>query len=86
MEELTAQQAYEELFGTEFDEEHFEDCYHGEWDSMNDFVYDMLDSCGTLAEWTKTGMSESYIDFDAIANDWFISDFTWMDGHIFSNY
>lgn len=60
---------------SEVDSEDFEARYQGEYDDEEDFVYSQLEYQGTLKTWTDAGMQECYIDFAAIARDWFISDY-----------
>lgn len=66
--------AYYSVWG-ELDPEDFQERYQGEYESKTDFVYGQLEDCGTLKTWTDAGMQECYIDFDAIARDWFITDY-----------
>ncbi|ANV88901.1 antirestriction protein ArdA [Picosynechococcus sp. PCC 7117] len=55
--------------------EAFEDAYQGIYDDKEDFVYSQLEDLGTLDAWEKAGMMTCYIDFAAIARDWFITDY-----------
>ena len=66
--------AYYSIWG-ELDADDFEDRYQGEHTNQHDFVYGQLEDWGTLKTWTDAGMQECYIDFDAIARDWFINDY-----------
>ncbi|WP_024547005.1 antirestriction protein ArdA [Picosynechococcus sp. NKBG15041c] len=66
--------AFYDYYG-ETDLEQFKDYYRGIYDDEEDFAYQMLDDLGSLDTWEKTGMLTCYIDFKAIARDWFISDY-----------
>ncbi len=63
-----------------------EECYHGDHRSRADFVEDFLEETGTeIPEHLHF-----YIDYQAMARDWFISDFLSLDVdnevHVFSQY
>ena len=51
------------------DPEDFEDCYAGEWDSMEDFAYDFHEDTGDLDH-----PLACYIDWKAVARDMEIND------------
>ncbi len=53
----------------------FEEDYRGTYDSEKDFVMECLDERETLDAWEAAGMNLGYIDFEAIARDWFINDY-----------
>ncbi|WP_030007983.1 antirestriction protein ArdA [Picosynechococcus sp. NKBG042902] len=55
--------------------EAFEDAYQGIYEDKEDFVYSQLEDLGTLDAWEKAGMMTCYINFKAIARDWFICDY-----------
>ena len=50
--------------------ESFEDHYLGEYESFNDYVYQCLEDSGLIEAVEKAGLNPSYINIDAIANDW----------------
>jgi antirestriction protein len=77
----------------------FEDKYRGEWDSEEEFAQDHVAEVGwsgvpahelvmrgAWGDETKVNVFEelsSYLDWEAIARDLFINDFTMVDGHVF---
>ena len=56
----------------------FYDGYCGEYDSEEDFAYDIVETCYDLSEFAKT-----YFDYDAFARDLFIQDYWMEDGFVF---
>ncbi len=63
-----------------------EDCYYGSYGSKSDFVEEFLEQTGTeIPESLR-----SYIDYELMTRDWFISDFFSLDvdgkAHVFSNH
>lgn len=64
--------AYYSYYGTL---ENFEDYYHGEYNSEEDFVYDWFEQTGQLEAIEKAGLDSFYIDFKQLAHDWFIDSF-----------
>lgn len=63
---LNAITGFIENFNIE-DLEHFEDSYNGEWECWQDFVYEMVDSCGYLSQMPVN--IQSYFDYEAFGND-----------------
>jgi antirestriction protein len=60
----------------EWDREAYLDAYIGEYDSEADFCYARLEETGELEAIEKVAPSAAaYIDFEAVARDWFLSDF-----------
>lgn len=50
-----------------WDASEFEDSYNGEWDSWEDFVYDIVDQCGYLSQMPEE--IRSYFDYEAFGRD-----------------
>lgn len=57
----------------------FEDKYRGCFENKKDFAYDLYEQDGTIKKLEEAGLDEHYIDFDAIAHDLFINDYTAID-------
>ena len=55
--------------------ENFEDYYQGEYKSEEDFTYEQFEQSGQLETIEKAGLNSFYIDFKAMARDWFIDSF-----------
>ena len=53
----------------------FEDNFCGVYESEEDFVEDWLEETGQLEAIEKAGLKSYYIDFEAMARDWFIDSF-----------
>lgn len=67
---------YEYVGGSEYaSAEGFQDCYMGKYEDEEDFVYQIWSECGTLKKLEEIGVNESYIDWEAIARDWFIDSY-----------
>lgn len=66
---------YYEYFGNDATAEDFKEHYLGIYESEKDFVYEMWEQDGRLKELEKLGISESYIDWEVIARDWFIDSY-----------
>lgn len=66
---------YYQYYGSDTSLEDFQESYLGQFEDEEDFVYQMWDECGTLKKLEELGISTYYIDWKAIARDWFISDF-----------
>lgn len=62
-----------------------DECYHGEYDSEEDFAISFAEEMMTIPEHLAY-----YIDYEKMARDWFISDFFSVEinhkTHVFSNY
>jgi antirestriction protein len=56
--------------------EDFEDRYRGCYESKEDFAYHLYAEMGTLKQLEEIGFNESYVDFETIARDLFIDDYT----------
>ena len=56
-------------------EEDFQDHYLGKYKDEEDFVYQTWEECGTLKKLKELNINESYIDWKAIARDWFIDSY-----------
>lgn len=57
----------------------FKDAYVGPYDSEEDFAYEIIKESYDLPEFVKI-----YLDYNAFARDLFISDYTYVDGYVFS--
>lgn len=57
----------------------FSNRYLGQYESEEDFVYEQWSDGGKLAQLEQIGISENYIDWEAIARDWFIDSFHSVD-------
>lgn len=56
-----------------------------------DFVYEIWEQDGRLKELEKIGIPDYYIDWEAIARDWFINDFfsaisSYQEVYVFSRH
>ena len=61
-----------------------EDAYEGEYESMVDFAYELVDSCYNLEE--MMGHLSAYFDYEAFARDLIIGgDYWFSDGYVFRN-
>jgi antirestriction protein len=62
-----------------------EECYHGEYDSEEDFAASLTEETMTIPEYFAY-----YIDYEKMARDWFINDYFSIEinhkTHVFSNY
>jgi antirestriction protein len=66
---------YYNYYGNDVTAENFEEYYLGEYESEEDFVQEQWNEQGKLKELEKLGILQCYIDWKAIANDWFIDDY-----------
>ncbi|MFP4410983.1 antirestriction protein ArdA [Coleofasciculus sp.] len=55
--------------------EDFQEHYVGEYESEEDFVYAQWEESGQLKQLEDSGIPESYINWKAIARDWFIDSY-----------
>jgi len=62
--------AYIEHVGGDPDEDNFHDAYCGEWDSEKDYAEETLGELCDIPDHLAF-----YIDYDAVARDWFINDY-----------
>jgi len=61
----------------------FADHYYGEWDSEQDFAENLVDECSMLDAMPEN--LKHYFDYEALARDLFINDYTFLNGFVFSN-
>jgi antirestriction protein len=66
------------------DLEKFEDAYQGKWDSELEYCYDYVDAIGLLSEMPEH--LHGYFDYDSYARDLFMTDYTFINGHVFNDY
>ena len=71
--------------GEAADFKRFKDEYHGCFDSEREFADNLAEEQGFFEAMEKAGISPSYFDTDAYANDLFQGEF-WMSdkGHVFT--
>lgn len=79
---------YYNYYGNDVTVEDFEEYYLGLYESKEDFVYQQWDECGQLKELEKLGISSYYINWEGIANDWFIDSYlsietSYQEVHVF---
>lgn len=55
--------------------EDFLEHYRGQYEDEEDFVYQSWEDDGTLKRLEEMNVNSCYIDWEAIASDWFISDY-----------
>ncbi|MEC4094988.1 antirestriction protein ArdA [Myroides odoratimimus] len=60
--------------------EGFEDDYLGDYNSEEDFAYQIAEECYDLSDFAKT-----YFDYESFARDLFMGDYTYESGHVFRN-
>lgn len=58
----------------------FEDDYQGQYESEEDYAYEVVDECYDLPEFAKT-----YFDYEKFARDLFMCDYWHEDGFVFRN-
>ena len=76
--------AYLSLFNGSWDEDDFNDRYHGEYSSWSDMAEEMLESTGQLSEIPEN--LRYYFDYEAYARDIRLNgDMCERDGHFFWN-
>ena len=75
--------AYYECTGDD-DFAHAREHYMGFFDSEEDFAEHIISECYDLDR--MMGNLSYYFDYDRYARDLFMSDYTFWDGHVFSNY
>jgi antirestriction protein len=66
---------YYQHYASDATSEDFQDRYIGKYEDEEDFVYQMWDECGRLKQLEELNINESYIDWSAIARDWFIDSY-----------
>lgn len=80
-----AWEAYKSLVGREYaTPEEFRDSYHGRWDSEREFTENLVDDLGLLREMPEN--MRWYFDYEAFSRDLFMSDYSYMEGYVFSNH
>ena len=83
--------AYYEYQGSDASAEDFQERYWGEYENEEDFVYTQMEEQGLIQNLEKIGFSSFYIDWKAIAHDWFIDSYysvyeSHNKIHVFSRY
>lgn len=71
--------AYYQDYGDYATEEDFSDRYLGQYESEEDFVYEQWKDIGRLNQLENLGINECWIDWEAIARDWFIDSYHSVD-------
>lgn len=71
--------AYYEYDSSEASVEGFQEYYWGEYESKEDFVYDQLEQQGLIKNLEDMGIPSFYLNFEAIARDWFIDSYYSVD-------
>ncbi|MEM1392732.1 MAG: antirestriction protein ArdA [Cyanobacteria bacterium P01_H01_bin.150] len=72
----TAYAVYYQHYGSYYStEEDFQNRYLGEYEDEEDFVYRMWESNGMIQQLEEINIPTFYIDWKAIARDWFINDY-----------
>jgi antirestriction protein len=71
--------AYYQDYGDYSTEEDFSDRYLGQYESEEDFVYEQWKEDGRLNQLENLGINECWIDWEAIARDWFIDSYHSVD-------
>jgi antirestriction protein len=61
--------------GSDTTAEDFQEHYMGQYEDEEDFVHQMWEQDGTIQKLQEINIHTWYIDWAAIARDWFISDF-----------
>lgn len=56
------------------------DAHHGHYESQREYAEELIETCYTLE-----GPLARYFDYDAFTQDLFISDYTFVRGHVFSD-
>ena len=81
-----ALEAFVDYYGEQFDEadellDKFSDAYYGDFDSDEDFAYELVESTGMLSSIPEN--LQYYFDYEKYARDLMIDDFYEVDGHYF---
>lgn len=66
---------YCQHYGDDATAENFTNYFRGVYESEEDFVQEMWEEEGKLKELEKLGVTVSYINWEAIARDWFIDSY-----------
>ena len=80
--EREAFEAYLSIFDGDYDD--FRYRYQGEFKDEEDFAYEFLESIGELNRIPEN--LRYYFDYEAFSRDLFLCDYTFVEGHVFSNY
>ena len=77
--------AYCGLVGEDYAEpDQFEEAYQGEWDSERAYSDNLLDECyPEIAD--GDSVTSRYFNYDAFCRDLFMSDCSYVEGHVFNN-
>lgn len=75
LEHSAAFAAYCSYYGSDAKAEDFQKKYIGQFKDEPDFVYQQWEKDGTLAQIEVLGIHDSWIDWEAIAHDWFINSY-----------
>lgn len=63
--------------------EGYTDAYQGEYKTEEDFTYQLVEDCYNIDE--MMGSLSNYFDYESFNKDLFMSDYTFLDGYVFSN-
>lgn len=79
---------YYAYYGNDATVEEFEENYLGAYESEEDFVYQQWDEDGKLKALEELGIHSYYINWEGIANDWFIDSYlsiesSYKEVHVF---
>lgn len=83
--EPEALQAFAELYGYTITEaaEKFQDAYHGQWDSPEQYAEQFAEDIGAIDD--NATWPNYYIDWERAARDLFMDGYTFVDGYVFSD-
>lgn len=59
----------------------FKDEYQGEYDSEEDYAYEIVESCYDLPE-----IAKAYFDYEKLSRDLFVTDYWFDSGFVFRNF
>jgi antirestriction protein len=81
--------AYCQYYSDDANSEDFQDRYLGQYEDEEDFVYQMWEQDGRLKQLEELNINASYIDWSAIARDWFIDSYHsvkvgWKEIYVFN--
>lgn len=80
--ELPSYTVFVENFDGDYQD--YQDAFLGEYNSIEDFIWEYLDEMGTINAVESAGLSSSYIDLEAIERDWFnYGEYHFIDGFVF---
>lgn len=76
--------AYIDYVGdVEYALEHFEDAYAGQWASEEDYATELIHDIYNDVIDGLPHLIQYHIDYEGIARDLFMTDYTFIDGHVF---